>query len=346
MTREAFDLILSSLDPAAGHDPPSVDVDVLNEALRLARANGLFLAFGRGLATAGHELPRDHAAPWTEELAARGAYERTFELLEATSRGSGVPFSVIKNIWTVEHVPRDVDIFVRDTDLRAFLGALRTNGCEVLYDDDAEISVLAHGRLRIDVYTRIHYLGRDFLSEEALAESRTTEMLNGLRVPTVRADIAYALNSIHSLLGHGALTLLDLIDLRALEARIGDLSSARAHAERFGWSRTFDAWTAHLERLGVRFFQNGRPPAFPLRHGRRFIRRAVSLLDGTPLDLRERIALQASLLWDDVVFASEGAGFGETVRRSPVATGVANAAGHRLRTLRGDRKRSERGEGR
>jgi hypothetical protein len=338
VSRDAFRLVLACAD----HDElrlPDVDGRTLDAALRLAQANGLFTAVGRGLERAGRTLPGWARAASHAEAQARASYVRSLELLVSASEDAGRGYALIKNVRRIEHVPRDVDVFVRGADLEPFLAALRARGCRIVADD-AEISAHAPGHLRIDLYARIHYLGRDFVLGETLEAARTRETIAGVRTPTVPADVAYALNSIHSVLGHGALSLLDLLDLKHLARPLGDLRLARAHAERCGWARAFDAWSAYVAGL-ARALDDGTPPAFPHRHGRRFILRFLSLLDGPALDRRERLALGASLLLDDVIFATEGAGLGEAVRRSRAATGVANAAGHRLRTLRGDRKRAD-----
>lgn len=345
MNPDAFALLLSTVDPAyAEQTVPAADDALLREVCDLARANGLYFAFVRRLEASDIDLPPGEGSRWAEELRAHKRYRRTLELLRAASEHSRIEYAVIKNVWTIEHVPRDVDVFVPESDVAGFLKALGGQGFEILFDDGAEISTASPGSLRVDIYPRVHYLGRDFLSGAFLAVARTTESFSAIRIPTIRADAAFALNSIHSIFGHGAITLLDFLDLRALAIRSEDGHAARAHAETFGWARTFDLWTERLERLRETVYEKGFAPTFPLRHGRAFIRRAVALLDGEPLALRERIALRASLLWDDLLFASEGSGLNDGLRRSPLASGVANAAGHRLRTMRGDRKRSRGGE--
>lgn len=341
MNPDAFALLLSTVDPASAGEPvPAADDALLREVCDLARANGLYFAFVRRLEASDIDLPPGESARWAEELRAHERYRRTLELLRAASEHSRIEYAVIKNVWTIEHVPRDVDVFVPESDVAGFLEALGGQGFETLFDDGAEISTASSGSLRVDIYPRVHYLGRDFLSGAALAAARRTESFGGVRIPTVRADVAFALNSIHSIFGHGAITLLDFLDLRSLTIRSDDGHAGRAHAETFGWARTFDLWTEYLKRLGETVYERGIAPRFPLRHGRAFIRQAIALLDGEPLALRERIALRASLLWDDLLFASEGSGLNDGLRRSAMASSVANAAGHRLRTMRGDRKRS------
>ncbi len=341
MNPDAFALLLSTVDPATAEQPvPPADEALLRETCNLARANGLYFAFVRRLEGSDIDLPPGEGARWAGELQVHERYLRTLELLRTASEHSRIEYAVIKNVWTIEHVPRDVDVFVPESDVAGFLEALGGQGFETLFDDGAEISTASPGSLRVDIYPRVHYLGRDFLSGAALAAARTTESFSAMRIPTIRADAAFALNSIHSIFGHGAMTLLDFLDLRALAVRSEDGHPARAHAETFGWARTFDLWMEHLERLHETVYEKGLAPTFPLRHGRAFIRQAIALLDGDPLALRERIALRASLLWDDLLFASEGSGLNDGLRRSAMASGVANAAGHRLRTLRGDRKRS------
>jgi len=249
---------------------------------------------------------------------------------------------VIKNVSALEHAPRDVDVFVPEAERPVLLDALRARGLGTVYDDGAELSLGAAGLARIDVYSRLRYLGRDFLSPAYIVASRSPVRSLGIEHPSLTPEASLLLNSAHGLFGHGSLTLLDLLDLLALLGRTsGDASSRRAAG--FGWGRTFDLWLGRIDGLAREVLERRHPVPFPNRHGRRFLLQAAKALDGGPLDPKEQAAFRLSLFWDDLEFLTEGSGAARVLRRSALATDLANVAGHRIRLLRGDRKHADVG---
>lgn len=318
-------------------DPRAVDA-----ALRLAKPNGLLTAVGLGLAADGIEIPEAWRAEFAAEERSLEACRASLRLIREVASDDGLAVAVIKNITAVDHAPRDVDVFVPEEERPALLEALRARGLATVYDDGAELSLGTAGLARIDVYSRLRYLGRDFLSPAYILASRAPVRSLGIEHPSLAPEATLLLNSAHGLFGHGSLTLLDLFDLRGLLDRTSrDACSRRAAG--FGWGRTFDLWVQRIEGLARAVLESRDPIPFPNRHGRRFLLQAAKGLDGGPLDPKEQAAFRLSLLWDDLEFLTEGSGAARVLRRSTLATGLANAAGHRIRLLRGDRKAADVG---
>ncbi|MEE9288933.1 MAG: nucleotidyltransferase family protein [Bacteroidota bacterium] len=314
------------------------DRQALDATIALAKANGLYFPFMKWLIGLVGRVPPQEEKQWASELQSMSEFRNTIGILNAISDRAGIDYIIIKNSSIIEHVPRDVDILVRERDRDQFLELLMAYGQKLIYNDRSEILLAKSGLMKIDVYTRIHYLGRDFLDERFLWESRVNSSTHGMTHPGLSPETAYLLNLIHGLLGHGGITLLDFLDLSGLEKRIPNLAMCRAQAVASGWAKVFDLWTSRLQTLQRRIYEQRLCVKFPIRHGRRFILKCVSALGGHPSRRRERLVLGLSLFWDDLVFLSENSGVASILRRSEVATGVANSIGHRLRSLRGDRK--------
>lgn len=343
MNAKAFWLLLSTVSPPEGSPPAASaasEPKTVRAAFDLAESNGLFYGMAARWISQGNALPREAEASWRDIQEKQIAFRRTVEDLNRAANASRREYCIIKDYRTVENVPRDVDVLVRETDQPEFLARLRSEGFEFAYRDEAEMSLMKPGCLRVDVYGGIHYLRRDFLDPEYLFSMRRDLTTHGVTHPGLAPEAAFLLNSAHGLFGHAELTLLDFLDFRYLRAGIPDLAAMKRVAEARGWGRVLDRWDEHLRGLESRIFEEHLPARFPARNGRRFVLAFADELDGAPLSSQDRRALSLSLLWDQLVFVSEAAGVAKALRRSSIASFATNTAGHRLRLLRGDRKRT------
>ena len=339
---DAFWHVLSLTDPHA-QDVPDIrglarNGRHLRASLDLASANGLAYAFLERLTATDVPLPAEARRRREEEARAAARFRATVSALNDASRATGVGYAVIKACAAVEHVPRDIDIFLAGEGREAFLADLERRGFRSAYRDEAEIALAADGFLRTDVYSRIHYLGRDFVNGGSLLGSACPGLNLGAKFPTLGDEAAYLVNSAHGIFGHAAMSLLDFFSFNDLDRRIGGSSRVRGIAVELGWGQVLDRWTGRLDALRDAVYGKRIPVTFPARHGRRFVLDCVAALDAPRLDPRDAAALRLSLVWDDLLFASERTGLDGVVRGSRTLAGIANAAGHRLRMMRGDRK--------
>ena len=336
-----FQLVLSaaeSLGESSSLFEDGFDKQVLTDAIGIAWKNGLYYAFLKRYLDTGHRLPPDEHARWEAQYHGIVGLQASLDALADTSQSGGIEFLVIKDIQTIEHVPRDLDIFVRDSDRGAFLERLREEGFEFVYNDGSEISLARRGSMRVDVYSRIHYLGKDFVDAPYLFDSMTATRIHERDIPGLSFEAAFLVNSVHGIFGHGAISLLDFLDLRNLQVRGKDNGGFRDRAVSFGWGGVYDLWAERLAGLNEDMFRRHIPVEFPHRIDSRFVLQAAAQLDGTEFTSRDRVALRASLAWDRLVLIAETTGIQDRLVRSSLARGLANAAGHRLRSFRGDRK--------
>lgn len=306
----------------------------------LADRNGLYYPFLTAWIARGGRVPHGQEARWREEQRNRDRLQATLVTLNRASARSRVEYAVIKGASILDPVYRDVDVLVRDEEREPFLAALGEEGFVTVSEDEAEFSLAAPERLRVDLYSRIHYLGRDFLPVGELFTSLERMRSQGIEHPCLSPESSFLMNSIHGLLGHSAVSLMDFLDLVALRRQIGDLSRVRARAARAGWGVMFDRWLDHLGDLERRVYQEHRAVTFPARHGHRFILDCVDSLDGRPLSARELRVLGLTLLWDDLIYYTEDAGLDRPLKESRLASRLGNVVGHQLRILRGDSKSS------
>ncbi|GEM_PF-2993369 len=347
MNSEGYRFLLSAIlpgetDPDSGRMGTS-DVHVLREAIRIARANGLYLPLGRRLLESGRSLAGHDQALWNTEVEQHANLLRTIRFLNEASEGGGIDYLVIKDCPTIDHVPRDVDVLVHGEDRDAFLRLLQRRGLELEYASAAETSLRGPGMLRIDVYSEIRYLGREFIREEFLWGSERVRSTAGVDHPGLTAEATYLLNLIHGFLGRGSITLLDFLDFVRLEAEFRDPHAMRREASGCGWARLFDRLVEDLTEKRHTIMDEGGMFPFPCRYPRAFVIDSLGEIDALSLGPRERLAFRASLLLDDVVFHLENAGIANGLRKLRFAPRLGNTLGHGLRHIRGDSKDPARG---
>jgi len=340
MNEDAFWAVVSAVSPSfaarrqGGRADEARDV---REAIAYADSNGLYFPFVSRLVEDGIEIPREESRRWPAERERLARFRRSLRVLDAASSRTGSAYAVIKTIRTIPNLPRDVDILVREEDRRRWLDALGQAGFALRYRSAAEVSLEMRDAIRVDVYSRIEYLGRAFLDPAYLWGSIRAERTHAEEHPGLTDEAEFLLNSCHDIFGHGSLTLMDFLDLIALRQRV-DVSRCLDLATAAGWGHVLRLWLDRLDRLERLIRDERGPPRFPLRHGRRFLWECVEALADPPQGRRERLAIGLSFLWDDASDLSEESGLGGAMRRSPQVRRLVNVAGHRLRTLRGDRK--------
>jgi len=339
---DALWLLLSTVDSGGlvgeSTKPDQVDPRTLEAALDLAKVNGLHYAFVQSWIAVGGQLPEREASRRAGDRRAIAGLQSSIDILNDVSQELGIDYAVIKDVQTIDHVPRDLDIFVPEADRKSFLEGLLSRGYAFVYNDGAEVALGRPRSMRIDVYSRIHYLGRDFLDEAYLLGASAAEERHGRTYPGLTPEAAFLLDSIHGIFGHGAISLLDFLELRNLRIRAGDDGRLRVRAATFGWAGVYDLWRQRLSVLSTRVFIQRIPTEFPNRIDARFLLEAVGQLDGDRFTSRDRIALRASVAWDRIILLGETTGIQDRLVRSALVRSLANAAGHRLRTFRGDRK--------
>lgn len=314
---------------------------LLRAAFQVAWENGLHCAFASHWVGVGRPLPSRERVRLMAESRTMDRLRRTLAALDLVSAAAHTPYAVIKNLQTMEHAPRDVDVFVDEADCGRFVAALRAFGFDLLYDDGAELSLGAPGTLRVDLYTTIRYLDRAFLDGAFLRGARKVTSTVSRLHPSLTPEASLLVNAIHSLFGHGGASLADFLEFRGLARLVGGPARCREMAARFGWAGAFDVWSRWFADLQSRVAGPDRVPRFPVRFGHRLTMEAAHALEDPALDPHRLRLLRASLWWDDLQFLAERTGLDKMLKRAAWVRRLVNLTGHRVRTARGDRKRKE-----
>jgi len=189
---------------------------------------------------------------------------RTLRLLMETFESSGVDYLFIKLYRGVDYLPRDIDVFVRRTQLLPALRLLRERGFSEKISGSVEVNCVREGYLKVDIYTDLVYAGLRFLDVESLWGSRRYVEMAGLKFPTLdqRADLW--VTALHIALGHRYLSLLDYLYLRRLlRALVRGREKMLDVPIRYGWAGLLLELMRFVREIDKRLASGGEV-AFPL----------------------------------------------------------------------------------
>jgi len=216
--QESIALVFSVVDPQY---PDSIQLQKIGQdrklfpkAVKLAEKNGLYYYFIDRLRELNVELPLLDRKRWKEEGQKLSGFKETITLLNNMSQKSKIDYAVIKACTTIPHVPRDVDIFVSPGKKKETIEALENEGLKCVHSDNIETTLLKGEYIHLDVYTRICYFAVDCMDEQFLLDSLVKNEIFGMEYPGVSNEANFLLTILHSLFGHGSMTLLDFLHIR------------------------------------------------------------------------------------------------------------------------------------
>lgn len=334
-------LILTLLDPeyARGVDMAKVVEEnrrLLKPAVKLAERNGLYYFLMRTFKALNLDLPFESEKRWQEENRRLEELKKTITLLNDVSENSGVKYIWIKSCNQIPHVPRDVDIFVPPEEKGRIAAALAARGMRYVDASDIETSLAKEGCLKLDIYTRIHYMTIDFIDDAFLNLHCVKQSVFDIEYPGLDAEADFLLLLVHSLFGHGSMSLLDFLHMRRRYRDIRDIGICRDYALRKGWGAAFDLALERFENIQKRVY-DGESVRFPCLFDAGFILQCASKIDGLSLSWRKRAAFYVSFNLEQLRESQKESALYLRVRSCEPAMKLIRAGITFLKTMRGDR---------
>jgi dTMP kinase len=298
-------LVLAVVDPEYGSGVNISAIKnnqrLLQSAINTADRNGLYYSFMSLLRKLYPDFPFKDEKRWQEENRRLEELKGTVRLLNRISRDYGVEYIWIKSCNPIPHVPRDVDIFIHETDKARLTDALAKEG--LIRDQVSKVQVLLEkqGLLRVDIYNAIRYFTKIFLREDFLFSSVIKDEMLGVEYPNLNKEANFLLSLIHSLFGHRSMSLLDFLFMKNLQNQI-DLSICEAEAKQLGWGNVLRLFLQELDDINRRI-KEGRM-RFPYIFRTKFVLDCASQIKELELDGREKLAFSISI-WLDSIRASQ-----------------------------------------
>ena len=298
---EPMKILLSVIDPEYPNDITveeiAKDRALLKSTIKLAERNGLYYYFIYKLKKLGVDPPLSENNRWKEENQRLSEFKETIKLLNTVSNDYGIDYIIIKACNAIPHIPRDIDIFVRNKDRTKIINALEDNGMKCVISDVTETVLRKEGYIEIELYSKICYLGMDFIDGNFFWESRIKDMMFEMEYSSLNKEANFLLMLIHRLLGHRSMSLLDFLHMKYLRNDI-NIDVCRRHAYEKGWGSVFDLALNELNILYEKIYKEGSVVHFPYLYDRNFMLKCVSEIDGLRMGKRNKIIFHLSLIQD------------------------------------------------
>ena len=258
--------------------------DLLKSAIKLAEKNGLYYYFVIRL----NELNADTSfigkKRWKEEKLKLSGFKGTIALLNEVSKDDKIPYLLIKACTNIPHVPRDVDIFIRNDDQKALVKALESRGMKCIHSDDVDTTLTKGKYMKVDLYTGLCYFTIEFIDGDFLWRSQLTDNMFGINYIGLKNEANFLIMLVHSLFGHSSMSLLDFLHMKSLMEGIQDIDICRKYAQDMGWGSAFDLGLKELEIIHKRIYENGEAVSFPYLFDQKLIVRCISEMRGGAYD--------------------------------------------------------------
>ena len=338
-------VVLSVVDPEYPNDTQVEEIvsnrDLLKKAIRLAERNGLYYYFVRRLIDLNSDLTLsgEEQEHWDNELQKLQALKNTFAFLSEMQLRDGIDYILIKACTTIPHLPRDVDILVRIEDRERIYDMFARDGMKIAYSNNVETAFHKEGYTKLDIYSKIQYIGINFIDSRFLWNSKVWvegEMF-GIKYPSLNDEANFLLLLVHSIFGHRSMTLLDFLHIRSLMADIHDIGVCRDRAYERGWGIVFDMGLERLDAIYKTIYKEGETVSFPYLFDRKFMLKCVASIEGLEMKRVEKVFFSVSLGLDRLSYELARSPFYNYLMAFNTGRRIFNSLGYFVRNRRGDR---------
>ena len=339
---DPMEVVLSVVDPKYPNDIHVEEIamnrHLLKSAIKLAEKNGLYYYFIYRLKELGVNLSFLGEERWNEEERRLTCLKRSITLLNDVSKDYGIEYIIIKACNAIPYIPMDVDIFVRNKDRTRIIKALEDNGMKCVISDVTETVLRKEGYIEIELYSKICYLGIDFIDESFFWKSNIKDKIFDIEYSCLNNEANFLLMLIHRLLGHRSLSLLDLLHMSSLKDDI-NIDACRKYAHEKGWESVFDLALNKLNTLHEKIYKEGDNIPFPYLFDRDFMLECVSAIDGMKMGKYDKIILHISLIQDGIIYKLQDSFVYNLIKSFKPALIIVSFFTRRVRKMRGDMHR-------
>ena len=335
--------VLSVVDPEY---PNGIHVEeivknrnLLKSAIKLAEKNGLYYYFIYRLKELDVYLSLLGKERWNEEERKLSGLKKTITLLNDVSKDYKIDYIIIKACNTIPHIPRDVDIFVRNEDRTKIIEALEDNGMQCIYSGVTE-TALKGDYMKVDVYTEICYLGVDFMDGSFLQQSSITDEVFGIEYSGLNNEANLLLLLVHSLFGHRSMSLLDFLHIKHIRGDI-DMDACREYAYERSWGIVFDLTINKLDTIKKEMYANKEIIYFPYLFDRSFILKCVSGIEGLNMTESNKIFFNATLIQDRLIYELKDTPIYNLLKSFEPTRHLINSLTASVKSMRGDKKSAD-----
>lgn len=339
-------VVLAVVDPLYPNDVHADEIaknrDLMKAAIKLAERNGLYYYFILRLKELNTDISFLDEKRWEEEKQKLSGFKETITLLNEVSKEQGIDYLLIKACTKIPHAPRDVDIFIQDTKQRAFVRALEGKGMSCIHSDDVDTTLTKGEYMKVDIYTGLCYFTIEFIDGDFLWDSYLTDKIWGMDYPGLNSEANFLVMLVHSLFGHGSMSLLDFLHMKSLMDEIRDIDICRKYAYERGWGSAFDLTLGRIESINEKIYKEGDVIYFPYMFNQKFVLQCISGIEELNMTNFNKIFLRISLIQDRIIFELKDTPLYNLLKSFKPARKLINSLGYFVRNMRGDKRSSYR----
>lgn len=336
---EPIHLLLSVVDPSFNSemniDSYPSDERFFSRTIDLAKENGLYYHFINEVKKETQEVPYFDKKFWEKEKERLEEYKESINLLNVL-KNNDVTYSVIKASNLIPHIPRDVDIFVPPSEKEKTIEILEKNGMICEESGDIETALSMGDNIKLDIYTGIEYFDHEFIDNNFLIQSIKENEMFGIEYNDLVYEANFLLMTVHSLFGHGAITLLDFLHLKRIRELISDLQVCEDYSKAQNWRYAYDNFQRELDKISEKLYENNESVQFPYTFDIGFRLNCIERVKN--LDYKEKSFLYVSFTWDKIFSGPLKNSFlYDTIKSIEPVRRLINQVGHTIRNRRGDK---------
>lgn len=335
-----MEIILSVIDPEYPKDIPMGGIvkneTLLKKVIKIAERNGLYYYFILRLKELNIDLPFLDKEHLDSELQQLSAFKKTLAFLNSMQKRYGIDYILIKACTKIPHVPRDIDIFVRIEDREKIYDMFEREGIKAFYSNDVETAFGKEGYMKLDIYSKIQYVGMNFLDSDFLWNSKVENRMFAIEYHSLNDEANFLLLLVHSIFGHRSMTLLDFLHIKTLMSDI-DKSVCREHAYEKGWGVVFDLGVEKLESIYKTIYKGGEVVSFPYLFNRKFMLNCIASIDRLDMKRREKVFFDISLGLDRFAYELRKSPFYNYLLAFNTGRRIFNSWGYFVRNRCGDK---------
>ncbi|MCK9150771.1 hypothetical protein [Methanobacterium alcaliphilum] len=334
---ESLKFLLGIIDPNYSFSPNIKlnDKSDIEPVVKIASKNGLYYILIEKLKEHGHEISENKQKK-ESEMKSLIDLKKTLEIIKTCAAELNIDYAVIKACSTVSHVPRDVDIFVRNKDRIRLIDSLEKKGMICVQKGITE-TALKNRNMKLDIYTEICYMGVDFIDTEFLLQSIQEDEIFGIKFQGLNYNSTMILMLVHSIFGHGSISLLDFIHLNNIRNEI-NIEECEKYAYSKGWGKVFKMALNKFDDITNIIYNNNEMIYFPYLFDKKFIMECVSGIDNFEMSFSEKFFLNVTFIQDRIIFEFNDTPIYNFVKSSETARNLINSLTASVKIKRGDKK--------
>lgn len=306
-----------------------IDPVFINCLIKKASINGLEYLISNTLSQKGIISKPDYADNLKKLI-------NTINILNEVSKELKIEYIIIKDCNTIPHIPRDIDIFIRENDKDQMIETLKKYNLIIESSNPIETALISSKTLPLDIYTKIIYFGHEFLDENFLFDSITERKFFGIDYPGLNYESEYLLTLLHGLFGHRRLTLLDFLHLNKIKDQKLNTYGCLEYVKKKGWLRSYYLMNNKFNLIQKDVF-DGKCTEFPYLFDIKFVLDCITNIDDIDFNLKDKILIIYSLLLDGIKLKVENSSLNEFIKKHERLRKTLLSLAYRSRTMRKDK---------